>query len=240
MSVATMIALYVEGIGGYYAVVLILVSDGAFRLADSISQVTDHADEILSINQQFVASLVVGCLLAPVAEEIGKSLGVRFVMSPNSSRAQCYMLGAIAGAAFGFLEAMMYGVGGISADLDNWWWIMLLRAGSTSGHVFWSGLAGLAWWHWTIGRQHRTALLLFAAAMLGHATWNAEATVLDPRIFFFDRFGERSILVTTIVLVSIESVAIIAAIPLVARRVRDVLPRSADETSLGGMQPWLL
>jgi hypothetical protein len=98
-----------------------------------------------SASTAFAANLVVAAVLAPVSEELAKSLSVRFTMAPNATRAQCFLLGAAAGAAFGFLEALLYGLAGIQeGGLGSWWEIMLVRGGSTSLHVICTGLAGLA------------------------------------------------------------------------------------------------
>jgi len=113
-------------------------------------------------------------------------------MRANSTRAQCFLLGAFAGAGFAFLEALLYGLGGISEDsLSSWWAIMLIRGGSTSLHVLCTGLAGLGWWYWSRAKQHRTALALFGGAMLIHAAWNAFATIISSRIFYLDTLDSK-------------------------------------------------
>ena len=72
-----------------------------------------EADFRLSDNEQFVAGLFTASVLAPLSEEFGKSLGVRFMMRPNSTRAQCFLLGAFgvdtdgAGLIVSFLTALV-------------------------------------------------------------------------------------------------------------------------------------
>jgi len=241
MSVGVAIALYVESIGALYAVVLLLVQTGAFefaRDADAVWQIVGDANVILTENEQFVAGLITAAVLAPLSEEFGKSLGVRFVMRADTTRAQCFLLGAFAGAGFGFLEAMLYGLAAIGDDLSFWWAIMLLRGGSTSLHVIGTGVAGVGWWYWSRAKRHRMALSMFAAAVLIHAAWNALATVLESRIFGLDTLDNTLLDVIAYGAIAAFSLAMIAAVPLIARRLREpVAP--AEGLPLASMAPWL-
>jgi RsiW-degrading membrane proteinase PrsW (M82 family) len=160
------------------------------------------------------------------------------MMRANTTRAQAYLLGAAAGAGFGFIEAMLYGLGGISEDLADWWQIMLLRGGSTSLHVLCTGLVGVAWWYWSRARRPALALGLFAIAVALHALWNAFFTVIDSRIWGLDTLSEDALAVIAYVAVSVASAAFIVAIPVVARRLRDPLPPPVAGTPLAAMTPW--
>jgi hypothetical protein len=242
MTLAVSIAGYVEGLGGISAVLLLLVHNGVFEFAsnaDDVTDIIDFAEVVLSRNEQFVGLLIVGAVLAPISEEIGKSLGVRFLMPPNATRAQCFLLGAAAGAAFGFVEALTYGLGVISEDLGDWWWIMLARAGTTSMHVLCSGMAGIGWWYWTVARRTRPALALFAGAMLIHALWNGVLTVLYSRIFLLETLDSDTLDNVVSVVIAIASIVIVAAIPLVAQRLRESDAPPVAGTPLAGMQAWL-
>ncbi len=242
MSVATTIAVYVESIGAVYTIVLMLVHHGAFADAATGSEVMEiifeDADWILSEHEQFAANLIVAAVLAPVSEELAKSLSVRFTMAPNATRAQCFLLGAAAGAAFGFLEALLYGLAGIQDGLDGWWEIMLVRGGSTSLHVICTGLAGLAWWYWTRARRHRLSAALFAGAMLIHAGWNGIFTAIDARIFVLDTISNRTLEIVAYAIVAVVSASMIAAVPVIARGLREAAP-PVEGTPLAAMAPWL-
>lgn len=242
MSVATMIAIYVESIGSVGAVVLLLVHNGAFEFAsnwDGIRDVVRVSNFILTRNEQFVAGLITAAVVAPLVEEFGKSLAVRFMLRPISTRAQAFALGAAAGAGFGFIEAMLYGLAGIQDDLGGWWLIMLLRGGSTSLHVMGTGLGGLAWWYWSVAKRPRLGWMLFGLAVFIHAAWNGAFTVIDSRIFGLETLSDRTLETIAYTTVAIISAAFIIAIPLVARRVRDALPPSVEGTDLATMSPWL-
>jgi hypothetical protein len=115
---------------------------------------------------------------------------------------------------------------------------MLLRGGSTSLHVICTGLAGLAWWYWSIGQRHRLAVVLFAAAMLIHAAWNGVFTAIDSRILVLDTLSNRTLEVVAYSVVGIASTAMIVAIPLVARLIRDNVP-PVEGTPLAAMEAWL-
>ncbi len=242
MTVATTIALYVESIGAVFAVVLLLVHNGAFEFAsnaDDVFEVIEFSSFILSENEQFLAGFITAAILAPLSEEFGKSLGVRFMMRPATTRAQAFVLGAAAGAAFGFLEAMLYGVSAIAGDLSFWWAIMLLRGGSTSLHVICTGLAGVGWWYWTTGGRHAIALSLFATAVVIHAVWNGFLTLLESRIFGLDTLSNSTLEVMAYVAVAIASALMIVAVPLVARRLRDAPVPSINGTPLASLTPWM-
>ncbi len=242
MAVATNIAIYFESLGGLGGVVLLLVHHGTFAQAQSWSGITDRigeADFILSRNEQFIAALIVASICAPLSEEFAKSLGVRFMLRRTMTRGQAYMLGAAAGAGFGFLEAMLYGLSGIQDSLGDWWQIMLLRGGSTSLHVFCTGLTGVAWWYWTVPKRSWLAAGLFGLAVFFHAAWNAAFTLLESRIFGLDTLSDRTLEIIAYVIVVAVSSAFIVAIPIVARRLRDPAPPSAEGTPLAAIAPWL-
>jgi hypothetical protein len=177
--------------------------------------------------------------LAPPRREFGKGLGVQFMMRGPLTRAGVFALGAAAGAGFGFLEALLYGVAAIEEGLGHWWEIMLVRGGSSSLHVLATGLVGLAWWHWSVARRPATSWRLFGLAVLLHALWNAFAVTLFSKIFGLDTLSDRTIAITAYSVVAVVSVAFIVAIAAVARRIRDVPEAPAEGTPLAGMSPWL-
>ena len=86
---------------------------------------------------------------------------------------------------------------------------------------FCTGLAGLAWWYWTVAKRSRLAAGLFGLAVLFHAAWNAAFTLLESRIFGLDTLSDRTLEVIAYVIVAAASSAFIVAIPIVARRLRE-------------------
>lgn len=237
MSLGVTIAVYVESIGDLGAVVLMLVHHGAFR--DAVWDQIGRSDEILTRNEQFVANLVAAAVVAPLIEEFAKGLGVRFTLRRYNTAAQAMVLGAAAGAAFGFVEAQLYGLAGATEDPGTWWLALLLRGGSTSLHVFNTSLVALAWWHWSFGKRPRLGALLFATAVVVHALWNGLLVTLSSRIFGLETLSERAVEVIAYALVSVIAVTLVGALPLIARRLREAPPMPVAGTPLAGMRAWL-
>lgn len=242
MGVAAIIASYVEGIGDVSATVLMLVHSGTFHhvvAGSGINYRFRHAKDILSTNEQWVANLIAIAVVPPVVEEFAKGLAARFMMRGNTTRAQAFVLGAAAGAGFGFLEGLLYGAGGISSSLGDWWAVMLVRAGSTSLHVFNTGLVALAWWYWSMARRRRTAVMLFGAAVLLHAVWNGFSVTLYSQILWLRTVDNRVLEIATYAVVAVIAVSLIGGIVALAQRLREPLPAPVEGTALAAMAPWL-
>jgi hypothetical protein len=241
LSVGLTIAVYVELLGSWVALTMILVRSNEFASAESFAHIMDVYDLsnlLLSEKEQLLANLIAAAVLAPLVEEFAKSVGVRFLMRPSITRAHCFLLGASAGAAFGFMEAMLYGAGWVSEEPARWWEGMVVRGGSTSGHVLWTGVCGIAWWYWRSG-AHRTPLALFGLAMFVHGAWNGVFTIIDSRIYILDELSFRTVEIIAYVIVGVWSLLEIAAIPLIARRLREPSPPPVAGTALASLQPWL-
>jgi RsiW-degrading membrane proteinase PrsW (M82 family) len=242
MGVAAMIAGYVNSVADLCATVLLLVHNGTFHHVADTQDIGDRIGDarfILSRNEQWVANLIAIAVVPPIVEEFSKGVGVRLMMRGNTTRAQAFALGAAAGAGFGFLEGLLYGLGGVSDELGDWWLIMLVRGGSTSLHVFNTGLVGLAWWYWSIGRRPRIAAMLFGTAVLAHSVWNGLAVTLFSKILWLRTVDNHTLEVVTYAIVAVIAAALIAAIPLIARRLREPLPPPVEGTPLAAMAPWL-
>ncbi len=242
MGVAAMIAMYVNSIADFCATVLLLVHNGTFHNAtqgDDIWNRISDARFILSRNEQWVANLIAIAVVPPIVEEFSKGLSVRFMLRRNSTRAQAFALGAAAGAGFGFLEGLLYGLGGIGDQLGDWWLIMLVRGGSTSLHVFNTGLVGLAWWYWSVDKRPRAAAMLFGAAVVAHSIWNGLAVTLFSKILWLRTVDNHTLEVATYGIVAVIGVLLIAAIPLIARSLREPRPLPVAGTPLATMAPWL-
>jgi RsiW-degrading membrane proteinase PrsW (M82 family) len=242
MSLAAMVAGYLNSIGGFAATVLLLVHNGAFvdvASSDRMWEIIADSNFILSDTEQWIANIVAIAIIPPLVEEFFKGLGVRFMLRRNSTRAQAFALGAAAGAGFGFLEALIYGLGGISDDLAAWWEIMLIRGGSTSLHVLQTGLVGVGWWYWTIARRKSVALGLLGIAVVSHAVWNGVAVTLISQILWLETLSSRSIEVVAYGSAGGLASAFIIAIPMVARRLRDPEPATVAGTPLASMTPWI-
>jgi RsiW-degrading membrane proteinase PrsW (M82 family) len=240
MTLGVLIATYVEGVGAFGAILLTLAHNGIVADGVAIGDAIENAQAILSEGEQFVVNLVAAAVLAPLVEEFAKGLGVRLMMTRRTTRGQAFLLGAAAGAGFGFLEALLYGLGGIQdGGPGAWWEIMLVRGGSTSLHVFNTALVGLAWWHWSNGGSQRAGWVLFVAAVLLHALWNGLAVTLYSRIFVLETLSERTAELIAIGLIVPLALSLIAGIAVLARRLREPDPPPVAGTPLEVMRPWL-
>ncbi|HYM27374.1 MAG TPA: PrsW family glutamic-type intramembrane protease [Steroidobacteraceae bacterium] len=237
ISLGVTLALYVEGIGDFAAVVLALVHHGAFET--DVWDTVGRSKEILTRNEQFAVNAVAAALVAPLIEEFAKGLGVRFMMRRYTTRAQAMTLGAAAGAGFGFVEALSYGLAGVHDNAARWWLYMLVRGGSTTLHVFNTSLVGLAWWYWSFGERPRVAAALFGTAVLVHAAWNGLLVTLTSRIFGLETLDQRAIEIAAYVIVGAVALALVAALPAIARRLREPTPPPVGGTPLAAMTPWL-
>jgi RsiW-degrading membrane proteinase PrsW (M82 family) len=242
MGVASIIAMYVEMLGDLSATVLMLVHNGTFHHvfdSDGIGNRISDARFILSRNEQWAANLVAVAVVPPIVEEFSKGLGARFMMRGNTTRAQAFALGAAAGAGFGFLEGLMYGLSGISDNLGDWWLIMLIRGSGDSLHVFNTGVVALAWGYWSFGKRPRMAVALFSGAVAMHALWNGLAVTLFSKIFWLRTVDNRTLEIAAYSAFAVISVALMAAIPVIARRLREPLPPPVAGSALAAMAPWL-
>ncbi|MBF6600238.1 MAG: PrsW family intramembrane metalloprotease [Dehalococcoidia bacterium] len=240
MTVGVSLSLYVESLGSFSGVVLLLVHNGAFagvQDSDGFFRAIRDSSDLLSRNEQFAANLIAASIFAPIVEEFGKGIAVRFLLRRDTTRAQAFVLGAAAGAAFAFLETMLYAVPTSAAGgAGSWGPTMLIRAGGL--HVIGTAVVGLAWWYAVNGGRPRLAWLLFALVVLNHAAWNAFATVLDARIFGLDTLSSRMVDIIAYAVIAVVSAGYIVAIPTIARRLRraDAAPVSRE---LGALAPWL-
>jgi hypothetical protein len=75
--------------------------------------------------------------------------------------------------------------------------------------------------------------------MLIHGAWNAFATVIYSRIFVLETLSNRTLEIVGYAVIALVSATMIAAMPIVARRLRDQQPVPVSATPLPAMQPWL-
>ncbi len=243
MTVGVAVATYVEAIGSFLGVILLLVHSGAFASVKDTAQfwqVVRDSRTILSNHEQLVANLITASILAPMIEEFGKGLGVRFMLRPDTTRQQAFVLGAAAGAGFAFLEAMLYGLASVRQDGPaSWGVIMLVRGASTSGHVFYTSLVGLGWWYAVRGGRPHYGAALFAAAVCSHAAWNGLATALYSKVLGLDALTNHAVEVIGYMSVALLGAAYAAAVPLIARRLARADRRQPVSRPITELAPWL-
>jgi hypothetical protein len=180
----------------------------AQQLANSLS----NSNSDLGRTVQFLFLIVTVALLGPLIEEFSKGLGVRFLRSDRPSRYQAFIFGLASGAGFATVEAVEYGAGALSQNLNRWWDTMLLRGGSGSLHALASGIVGLAWYQVFQGRKKRGLGLFLVAAGL-HGAWNALNVLTIARIVpYFKDLSDRTLEIGLEVVLGLLAIGLIWAI----------------------------
>jgi hypothetical protein len=185
MAVATMLSALAEGVLDSGILVALLAGKDAFEGVANSEEVRDvlrNFEDFLSNREQLAAALLTVAVVPPLIEEAAKGLGVRLVLSPQTSKASAFVLGVVAGTSFGTVEALLYGLGGLNGSETDWWSLMLMRAGSTTAHALASGLVGLGWYQVMVMRRPFSGFLHYGAAVLVHGSWNALIVLVGSRL----------------------------------------------------------
>lgn len=176
-------------------------------------------------------------LIVPMIEELLKTSALWFVMKRITNPGEAYLAGALAGAGYGFFEALM-----LSQPGPEWAQIGLLRIGATFLHT---AVSGLAAWGLFLAFRYRKWPAAFAAytgAVFVHGIWNLNAiamswittareelplpTALNPDIY-------NAVPVSIFIILSAVS---LISLPVMARWTAKHTPGSAS-TPLAAAQP---
>jgi hypothetical protein len=115
--------------------------------------------------------VVIFVIIAPLAEEFLKGLGVLFLGYRLRGEAEALQWGVACGAGFALAESLFNG----SIALEVWGVVMLMRGGATLMHCVASGIMGLGW-HEAIANKRPWRFLGAYGASAGlHALWNGAA-----------------------------------------------------------------
>jgi len=123
----------------------------------------------------FIAALIEIALIAPIVEELAKSLPLLPLLKRIESRRDAFLLGALAGAGFAVVEDMLYAASVGSA----WGGLLALRAMGAALHPLGAGLMAVAWWGVRRGepRAARQWWRNYGLAVGVHALWNGTCLV---------------------------------------------------------------
>ena len=126
----------------------------------------------------FLLALLFFSGVAPVIEEIAKSLAAWTVFDHLDSPAQGFVVGALSGAGFGLFEGLL-----ASATPDSSWaTTLMIRGGSTMMHIMAASLTGwgIASLHAgrTDGRRVLHVIASYTLAIFMHGLWNAAAIMI--------------------------------------------------------------
>jgi len=118
-----------------------------------------------------IALVLILGVIAPLGEELFKSLGVALMSYRRPGAARAFLWGVAGGAGF----AIMEGLFSAAVALEGWSVMVLLRVGTTLMHCLGSGLMGLGWYHLLRTRRPWHILGTYAASVGLHVLWNVGA-----------------------------------------------------------------
>jgi len=121
--------------------------------------------------------IVLGLLvlvIAPMIEELFKSLGVVVMRYRRPSKAQSFLWGLAGGAGFALAESLFNG----AASLEAWAGVAIMRVGATAMHCLGGGLMGLGWYYLFATRRPWRLLGAYAAGVTLHSLWNVAASIM--------------------------------------------------------------
>jgi hypothetical protein len=117
---------------------------------------------------------IIVLVIAPMVEEIFKSLGVVLMSYRRPGKAQSFLWGLAGGAGFALAEALFNG----TSSLEGWAGVATLRVGATAMHCLGSGLMGLGWHYLLTTRRPWHLLGAYAAGVTLHSLWNVAASAM--------------------------------------------------------------
>jgi len=118
-----------------------------------------------------ITLVLIFVVIAPLGEELFKSLGVALMSYRRPGAAQAFLWGVAGGAGFAIAEGLFNS----AIALESWSAVVLLRVGSTLMHCLGSGLMGLGWYYLLRTRRPWHILGTYAASVGLHVLWNMGA-----------------------------------------------------------------
>lgn len=110
-------------------------------------------------------------VIAPMVEEMFKSLGVVIMSYRRPSKARAFLWGLAGGAGFALAEGLFSG----ALSLEDWGGTALLRVGAAAMHCLGGGMMGLGWYYLFATRRPWRLLGAYAASVGLHSLWNLAA-----------------------------------------------------------------
>jgi len=232
MAIATMLASLAETLLDGGILVAFLASKGAFEGAATSTEVTDVLkgfEDFLNNREELALALLTVAVVPPLVEETAKGLGARLLISPRSSKTTAFVLGVVAGASFGTVEALLYGLGGFGDAGTDWWSLMLMRGGSTATHALASGLVGLGWYQVLALGKPLSGFLHYAAAVALHGFWNALIVLVGSRLVIpWEGLSDSHLVLVVYAVMAPVALLVLATLFVASRRLRERAPVSAS------------
>jgi RsiW-degrading membrane proteinase PrsW (M82 family) len=228
MVLVTMLSLLAELLLDGGILVAFLASKEAFEGAatfDDVADVLREFEVFLNNREELALALLTVAVVPPLVEEAAKGLGVRVLISPQSSKTTAFVLGVVVGASFGTVEALLYGLGGLNDADTGWWSLMLMRAGSTTSHALASGVVGLGWYYVLAAGRPLTGSLYYAMAVALHGLWNALIVLVGSRLVIpWEGLSDSDLVLVVYAVMAPVALVFLAALFIASRRLREPAP----------------
>lgn len=139
-----------------------------FKMPQSMSEI----EELLKSPLVIMALTVFVAGIAPMVEELFKTLAVWPLLGLNISDGAGYMAGMMSGAAFALVEGMLYAAQAAMTPGNDWLYFLLGRFGGTLIHIFNGGLIGWALTKTWKDRKFTRLIVVYLLAFVVHGLWN--------------------------------------------------------------------
>ncbi len=122
----------------------------------------------------FILMALMFAVIAPMIEELCKTMGVVLMSYRRPSRAQAFLWGVAGGAGFALTEGLL----STAMTLESWGLVALMRVGTTVMHCLGGGLMGLGWYYCLVARRPWRLLGTYGLSVGLHSLWNVVASGL--------------------------------------------------------------
>lgn len=134
-----------------------------------------------------IGLLILMTIIAPLSEELFKTLGVWFLKGRTLSPSEGWIAGLMCGAGFGLIEGFLFSMqGSLVTSFEDWLVFALGRVGGLLLHTFNGGLIGYALSKSWREKRPGPAIGAYLISMLIHGIWNFVAI---SQITFGTLFG---------------------------------------------------
>jgi RsiW-degrading membrane proteinase PrsW (M82 family) len=179
-------------------VVMAFTPDGMAALNEVVANIEDplwlenpeNILSLLSFPPISITLIIVFIVIAPLAEEFLKPLGVALMSYRRPSRAQAFVWGIAGGAGFALTENIFNSLWG----LDTWSVVMLVRVGATLMHCLAGGIVALGIHQMLVQRRPLRFFGAYGLSVIIHATWNIMAVSIVGISMFVVGQGDNTAL----------------------------------------------
>ncbi len=179
---------------------MLLVFFGLQELAEFSGSLAE-IEEILASPLVILGIVTFLSVIAPLVEELLKTLAVFPLLGLGISEGDGYVAGLMSGGAFALLEGALYAAQTAQAPGGEWAYFLVGRLGGTLIHVFNGGLVGWALAKTWKDRNFARLIVIYLTAFFIHGIWNlvAALTQLIPGILNQEVNEISSVLILTII-----------------------------------------